>query len=226
GGVRFFDSSRANVLDNTSIRNTAWGVIVDSVGIETSSPVLTLLNCQLRNSAASVLQVNHASLKAIGCEFAEAADDVVYLNGGRHILNHCTLANYYLFSAIYGSMLHIGDESTVADVANSIIYGNGSTVYPGDLTDYPGVIINTCLLKPAGEDDANFVNILWDSDPKFYTIREDYYFDYRLHDESPAIASADPSLTMPEAMVDRQGLMRGETPDLGAYVYMPETSEE
>jgi hypothetical protein len=53
-------------------------------------------------------------------------------------------------------------------------------------------------------------------------VRSDYYFDYRLHDDSPAIGAANASLTLPEATYDFYGNARGTSPDLGAYVYQTE----
>ena len=54
----------------------------------------------------------------------------------------------------------------------------------------------------------------------FYTVREDYIFDYRLRDTSPAIGAANPAF-IPSAATDFYGTPRGNTPDLGAYVYVP-----
>ncbi|MEE0974753.1 MAG: hypothetical protein UH853_03460 [Muribaculaceae bacterium] len=51
-------------------------------------------------------------------------------------------------------------------------------------------------------------------------------FDYRLKNESPAVAAANSALTLPEAATDWYGLSRGSMPDLGAYVYTPAEEEE
>ena len=57
-------------------------------------------------------------------------------------------------------------------------------------------------------------------------MRNEYIFDYRLKNESPAIGAAYPDYTLPEAQYDRYGLPRGSTPDLGAYVYVQAEEEE
>lgn len=224
-GLFFTSTSAGNELSHSCVRNTWQGVTVDGAD-------LTMVNSRLRNSGGMVLEAYHARVKAYGCEFAEAADGAVLLHGGEHVLNHCTLANYYLFSAIGGPILQFGhldadsdDESgnpyLRADISNSIIYGLGTDLSHGDL-EGTGVTLRRCLLKSAGSDDANFIGCLWDTDPEYRTVREDYIFDYRLRDGSPAIGAADPSLTAPDAAVDAYGLPRGLTPDLGAYVYQPE----
>lgn len=236
-GVQFAPSSRANVISHTCIRNTDYGVIVNggsSPRNDGDTPMLTIVNSRLRNSGDRVLEAYHANITAIGCEFAEASNGLVLLHGGKHVFNHCTFANYYLFSAIYGPALafeHLNadnDDSsklpyTAADITNSILYGNGSMLSHGDLTGTK-VFLRRVLIKENGSDDANFIACLWDKDPLYYTVREDYIFDYRLKPESPAIGAGDASLMLPAAARDAYGLPRqataGAAPDLGAYVYV------
>jgi hypothetical protein len=55
----------------------------------------------------------------------------------------------------------------------------------------------------------------------YYTVREDYLFDYRLQANSPAIGAGSAELTQQLAQYDGYGNLRGRTPDLGAYVYTP-----
>lgn len=234
-GVEFTSTSRDNYLSHTSIRNTMWGVFVDSVGSH-ENPALTLINCQLRNSQEYALAAIHSDIKAVGCEIADAAAGVMFLRGGNHVFNHCTFANYYLFSALGGAAIqfdHINLDSDdnsglpymVADFTNSIIYGNGTELSHGDLTG-TAITLRYCLLKSEGTDDDNFICCIWGEDPLYYTVRNEYIFDYRLKDESPAIGAAYSQYTLPEAQYDRYGLPRGTQPDLGAYVYVPREEEE
>lgn len=232
-GIYFTPSSTDNYITHTCVRNTWYGVIVNggeapAEGEIPSAPKLTLHNSRLRNSGDLVLEVYNASVLATGCEFGEAANGLVYLQGGHHTFNHCTFANYYLFSAIGGPALQfanhdiLGPGRTTALFSNSIIYGLGASLSHGDLSGTDISLIN-CLIKESGSDDDNFINCLWDKDPLYYTVRNDYIFDYRLKPESPAISAGDPSLTLTQATVDAYGLNRGSTPDLGAYVFTPPT---
>lgn len=228
-GLFFTSTSHDNQMDYCHIRNTEYGVTVD--GTLTERPVdLSMLNTRLRNSGDIVLQAFHANITAIGCEFAEAANGCVYLQGGAHIFNHCTFANYYLFSALGGPILqfwHLNADSdddsgrpyTSADLSNCIIYGNGADLSHGDFTD-TNIYLRRCLLKSDGTDDDHFISCIWAEDPLYYTVRSDYYFDYRLRPDSPAIGAGDPVLTLPQAATDRYGLPRGTQPDLGAYVFV------
>lgn len=225
-GMFFTNTSRNNELSYAHVCNTWQGVTVD--GAFADEPVgLKMVNTRLRNSGDMVLEAYHANISAYGCEFAEAANGAVYLQGGEHVFNHCTLSNYYLFTAIGGPILqlgHVNEDSddgsglpyTKADLSNTIIYGLGTDLSHGDLTGMD-IYLRNCLLKSAGTDDDNFINCMWDTDPGFLTVREDYYFDYRLHDDSPALGAADPALTAPDAAVDRYGIARGPLPAIGAY---------
>ncbi len=234
-GVYFRPGSVGNIISHTTVKNMVDGVIVDGEGADAENVsrvnTLRIHNSRIRNSGGTALAVFHANVVATGSEFAEAGGGLVWLQGGEHRFNHCTFANYYLFSAIGGSAVgfgHLNAEDddgsglpyTEADITNSIIYGLGADVMPGDLTG-TAVTIRRCLLKSNGTDDDNFVACLWNTDPMYYTVRSDYYFDYRLKDESPAIAAANPELMLPESEIDAYGLHRGSTPDLGAYVYQP-----
>ncbi len=240
-GLFFTESSTNNRLSHTNIRNTAQGVtIVGSPDVDYgATPQLTLLNCRLRNSGGLALETYHSSVKAVGCEFAEASEGLVYLQGGKHDFNHCTFANYYLFTVISGAAVqfaHLSADAetglddgsgypyTEARFSNSIIYGLGQDLSHGDFSG-TAVTFERCMFKCKGEDDENFINSVWETDPLYYTVRDEYLFDYRLREGSPAVGAADPALTLPEAATDGYGLPRGDVPDLGAYVYTAPKAE-
>lgn len=216
-GVRFYETSRGNRLSYLSMRNSTSGITLDSIPSDNAE--LTLTNCRLRNTKSTVISSRHSSVEAFGCEFAEAPAGVIYLHGGNHRFVNCTFSNYYLFAAITGPLIHFDGEEITAEVDNSILYGLGSMIKPDKIEGMP-VTFRNSLLKPAGSDDDNFIDCIWDADPMFYTVREDYIFDYRLRDASPAIGAANPAF-IPSAATDFYGTPRGNTPDLGAYVYVP-----
>lgn len=232
GGIYFAPTSSGNVIANASIRNADYGLVLHS-------STLQLVNSQVRNTKWYVLDATNSVVEAAGCELAEASMGIVRLIGGEHTFNHCTFANYYLFSALGGPAVQLGhlnaddpwlDPETEqpvdysylkADFTNSIIYGNGTDLSHGDLTGTE-VTLRRCLLKSAGSDDDNFISCLWDEDPLYRTRREEYIFDYTLLPESPAAASADPALVSPLTATDRLGRQRGASPSLGAYQFVPE----
>lgn len=230
-GIIIEAGSFGNRMEYVDMRSTKRGLELDSCGV-TDRRKMLLLNSWLHNSQATVLKSAHAWVDAYGCCFSEAAESVVDLRGGKHTFTQCTIANNYLFAAISGALLNLShllpkDLDTgnpmplmSATFNNSIIYGLASDIEPGDLTG-SDVFLRNVLLKSEGKDDANFISCIWGEDPLFYTIRSDYYFNYRLQPESPAIGAGNPEYVTAECLYDMDGLNRlaDGNPALGAYVY-------
>lgn len=188
-GLHFAPGSTGNRLSHTVVCNTSAGVLADE-GAE-----VVMVNCRLRNSAGYALESRHATLTLAGCEVADASLGALRMTGGEVTANHCTFANYYLFTAPMGAIVQIdhydvksdngsGRPFLKAEITNSIIYGNGTDFSEGDLSG-TDVTLRRCVLKSNGSDDRNFVECLWGTDPMFATVREDYYFDYRLKGDRP-----------------------------------------
>lgn len=229
GGINIAPESFGNRLEYVNMRSTVSGLTVDSCG-DLSKNKLTLINSWLHNSQGSVLSSEYASVDAYGCCFSEAAGNVVRLVGGSHKFVQCTIANAYLFSSLYLPNLYLGhclpkdlEENSQplmsAYFQNGIVWGEiGSPIEPGDLLG-SNVFMQNMLFKANGTDDENFIECIWNEDPLFYTIRSDYYFDYRLQPESPALGAGNPSFLTPECIYDMDGEYRlaEGLPALGAY---------
>ncbi|MDE6805554.1 MAG: hypothetical protein K2J05_01975 [Muribaculaceae bacterium] len=227
-GVRIAAGSFDNRIEYVDMRSTRHGLRVDSTA-DLSRQKLTLVNSWLHNSQSTVLSSKYAKVDAYGCIFSEAAEAVVRLTGGQHRFAQCTLSNYYLFaipSEAILSLYHALPEDQInadspnplmrAEFENSIIYGMASDINTGDLAG-SDVFLRYVLLKSAGSDDDHFIHCLWDTDPMFETVREDYIFNYRLKPESPAIGAGDSSLVPSLSEEDIDGVRRGVPPALGAY---------
>lgn len=234
-GIRFEAGSFDNEMSHVVMQSSATGISVDSCG-NLDRRKLHLHNSILHNSSGSVLKAAHAWIDAEGCEFSDAKNGVVDLTGGRHAFNNCTFANYYLFDAVTSPILTLGyvmpDEKIYenplmeASFNNCVVYGNAGDISIGDLSG-SSVMLRNCLLRSKGTDDANFISCIWGGDPKFYTVRDQYIFDYRLKNESDAIGKGDPSLCPDNARFDLYGNDRFSlgTLDLGAYVWIPQTDD-
>lgn len=226
GGVVFRPGSTDNHIEHTDIRNNWYGVVIEGDGSsDIERPDLTLVNSRLHNSGDLVLTAIHSAVVAAGCEFAEGASGLVWLQGGKHRFDHCTLANNYLFTAISGPALGLAHFNADTDdgtgrpycqlyMTNSILYGLGSEISHGKL-DYTDIIIERSLFRSEGSDDDNFINCIWGEDPLYYTVREEYIFDYRLQPESPARDADNSALNLPQSAVDAYGISRVGA--LGAY---------
>lgn len=235
GGVILTPESFDNEMQYVLMRGSSYGVYIDSCGV-LDKKKLHLFNSVLHNSANSVLTSVHSWVEAEGTEFSDAGRNVVALTGGKLRFVNCTFANYYLFSAINGAILGLeyvlpGDEQPKiplmnAEFNNCVIYGLSSDINIGDLSR-SNVYLRNCLLKSSGSDDENFINCVWEGDPMFFTIREDYIFDYRLKNESMAIEKGDANLCPQSAAVDRYGINRFERGniDIGAYVWVKQSEE-
>ena len=223
-GMRFSSKSNGNRMEFTVVSNTTRGIKADTTD-------LTLTNCRLRNSGTNIVKSKDSRITAVGCEFAEASSSLLVVNGGSLRMTNCTMSNYYLFSAITGPAFefihtdsnHRDPEETLettrpyvdALIVNSIIYGSMSECNMSDLTG-TNIEFNTCLMRSNGEDDDNFINIIWGEDPLFYTVRSEYIFDYRLKPESPAVGMST-AIGDPLPATDFYGAPRMYPAALGAY---------
>ena len=236
GGVYIAPQSFDNEMQYVLMRGSSFGVYADSCGV-LDRRKLHLYNSVLHNATDAVITSWHSWVEAEGTEFSDAGGNVVALIGGKVRMVNCTLANYYLFSAIRGAILGLGyllPEEEMKDVAlmdakfdNCVIYGIANDINVGDLTG-TNVYLRNCVLKSAGVNDDNFINCVWEGDPLFYTVREDYIFDYRLKNESHAIGKGDAALCVESAAIDRYGMNRFErdSVDIGAYVWVEQIIEE
>ncbi len=230
-GVYFNYGSYDNELSYVTMRGNTRGMQVFSDDMSRRS--LHIYNCVLHNASYLTLLGVNAWIDAEGTELSDAGIYVADFVGGKLQFVNCTFANYYLFSAIEGPILNLETEYEDGTLApfdahfdNCIFYGNTSELNVNEL-DGMNVMMRNCLLKSAGEDDACFINCVWDADPKFYTVREKYIFDYRLQNGSDAIARGDRSMCPSSARYDRYGVDRfaGEGHDIGAYVWVPAPEE-
>ena len=230
GGVIFGPGSVGNDLAFVDMRGSELGMHVSSETPNVRS--LHLLNCLLHNSSSSVLTTYNAWIEAEGTEFSNAANGVVNFIGGKLNIVNCTFTNYYLFAVTDDSIVNFlpavdDDGNTVLDVPtgyvdNCILYGMSQEINIGDLED-TGLYLRNCLMKLSGTDDNHFIDMVWQADPKFYVNRDDYIFDFRLKNESEAIARGNRSYCPTRARYDRYGVDRWSRDgiDIGAYAWVP-----
>ena len=233
GGIIFTPPTMGNVLKHVIMKGSTIGMHCSAYG-DTTHCALKLVNCVLTNSASTCLATATCYVQAIGTEFSDAAEEVCYFAGGKVMASQCTFANNYLFTVPSLPILNVFDveysDGTIGKIKayfdNSILYGLAPELNESRLDDF-NVYMRYCLFKSAGEDDAHFINCVWDADPLFLTVRDDHIFDYRVGNESPAIGKGNPTLCPAEARYDRYGndrLARGSV-DLGAYVWTPVPEE-
>lgn len=234
-GVRIGADSFGNRMEYVDMRSSSEGLRVDSCG-DIARQKLTLVNCWLHNSSTTVLESLYAKVDAYGCCFSESPLAVVSLTGGEHKFVQCTIANNYLFSAVTQPNLSLyhcnGNEDAGtghmdssaplmrASFENCIIWGIGTAINTGNLSGSE-VYLRNVLLRADGNDDDHFIDCIWNEDPLFLTVRNDYYFNYRLEPDSPALGRGNPEYVTPVCLYDMDGIFRlpdsGSLPALGAY---------
>ena len=227
GGVIFTPPTMGNVLKHVIMKGSSIGMHCSAYG-DTVNCALKLVNCVLTNSASTCLATATCYVEAIGTEFSDAAEEVAYFAGGKVKASQCTFANNYLFVVPSFPIVNIFNveysDGTIGRIKacfdNCILHGLSPEINEGELDDFD-VYMRYCLFKSDGDNDSHFINCVWEGDPKFLTVRDDYIFDYRLGNESDAIGKGNPSLCPAEARYDRYGndrLASGAI-DLGAYVW-------
>ena len=226
GGIDFTPSSTGNELQYVLMRGSTTGVTVEAESADTRT--LHIFNSVLHNASTSVLTSLNAWIDAEGCEFSNSAYDVVALVGGKYHFTQCTFSNYFLFGIKGGALVNVAFENADGEsiepsviIDNSILYGLTKEFNVNDFVGHD-VLVRYSLLRSAGSDDDNFIQCRWDADPKFYVDRDAYIFDFRLQNESDAIALGNPDLCPEIATYDRYGNKRLNNGgvDIGAYVWV------
>ena len=187
------------------------------------------------NKRISVTPISLVAAACAGEDYAPIArgrdraakETVVNFIGGRVEMANCTFTNYYLFAISPQPIVNLlGPEYDLPLVSghldNCILYGMAQDINLFDLegTDF---YLRNSLMKLSGSDDQHFINMVWLGDPKFYVVRDDYIFDYRLKNESDAIARGNRSYCPANARYDRYGIDRWSRDgiDIGAYAWVP-----
>lgn len=228
-GIEIAPESHGNRMAYVNMRSTAYGL--QAIGdTDPGQQKIEILNSWLHNSQGTVFKASDCTTALYGVCFSEAAESVVELTGGKHDVSQCTFANEYLFSIPSASILALrhclpasADDNPErplmeARFGNCVISGIASDITPGDLTG-SAVTIERCAFKASGSDDDNFISCLWGIDPQFLTVRDEYYFNYRVKPDSPLIGKGFPALTAPATAEDMYGVSRLENgdPTIGAY---------
>lgn len=235
-GIIFSAGSQGNVMENAIVKNSLFGMYVDS------SAEVSLKNVQIYNTSGPGLFAYHAKVNAENCLFYNNNTNAVQLTfGGDYNFDYCTLANYGTdASALSMTNGTCYDPDCVNAAAyrlnayfrNSIIYGSlADEIFLLDFTGTQGadrVAFNynfeKCIIRARDINDAergypNFYDYCdcfnaQPSDAIFVSINED---DYHLDTLSVAEQKAVP---LNGILFDLEGNDRDPiNPDLGCFEY-------
>lgn len=198
-------------LNNTQILNMqGWGIFTRFYNIEGNNLIVA-------NSGSSLLNLT---------------------TGGKYQFRNSTFANYWGYGVRKDPLLHLSDYYIYFNGEEQLVYtGDVEMAYFGDcifygnldneifLDKYPesnslfNYQFDYSLLKSNNLGDEFFTNCIFNDDPLFLDPRAN---DYHIDSLSPARNMGIPMGNQ----YDLDGIIRSETPDLGAYEWVPQEEDE
>ena len=116
-GLWFAPSSKANTITDSEIRNACDAVVLsDSCMLDTLQQRLTMTRCVVHNSKGYGVLAFNSNVGLYHCQLTNTLGDCVAVYGGKADIDHCTMAQFYPFSANRGAALRFGD------ICNEIYY--------------------------------------------------------------------------------------------------------
>ena len=180
-GIDIHESSYNNELTDTEIRSAEQGIVCTGDSLQTDTIAkLTMLRSVIHNCKGPGLFVTDSNVKLSYCQFTNTLGDCVAVYGGTAIIEQCTLAQFYPFSADRGAALRFAPSQLM--VKGSIITGYDADVIMGENLNtqqasaegqqeadgqQPKAFFykfeNSLLRTPVVEDSISFVNVRWET---------------------------------------------------------------
>ncbi len=236
-GIIFGAGSSGHVIENAIIKNSLFGIYVDS------SAELSMKNVQVFNTSGVGLFAFHSSVQAENCLFYNNGTNAVQLAyGGNYDFTYCTFANYGTDAAALSMGNGICDDEVCTNVylnplvvnfANCIIYGSKRdeitiSDFSNDNPFYLQYALDHCIVRvdqlldpvmgyPDFFDHCNECLTPSSQDALFVSVNED---DYHLDTLSVAEQKALPILGIGFDLIgtERDPAM----PDIGCFEYIYE----
>ena len=206
-GVHFYESSRVGRILNSEIRNAENAILLDSARLDDTQLRLGIGGCVIHNAKGYGLKAVNSYVYIENSQFSNTLGDCVSIVGGIVDIDHCTMAQFYPFSAERGAALRFTNFEGDYDIPllrltckSSILTGYDDDVMMGGIRDtiaaFEYSFYKTLLRTPKVEtaDSVRFVDVMWES-PKdsiqgkkhFVTIdEENLYYDFHLDSLSTA----------------------------------------
>ena len=238
-GIVIGRGSKGNVMEYTTVKNSRYSVLVDSVA------ELTARNSQFYNTSSSALIGFASTIKAENCLVYNNGSTSIFLTlGGNYEFNYCTLASYGVnASALSMENIFCYDGVLTCQVReilplrahfkNSIIFGSRTDeinlfdIAGGSEPSFFDVRFENCIVRVEdliADEESQFNDFLGDEcEPCINATRNDTLFvdpnadDYHLDSLSIAEGMARP---IPQIIIDLEGNARdSDTPDIGCFEY-------
>ena len=192
-GISIASSSERNVFTDCEIRN-AWDAVV------CDSTYLQMTNTIVHNNRGTGLKARNSVVALSYCQLTNTLGDCLSLEGCEAAVDHCTIAQFYPFSADRGAALRFTNtaQPLLLLCTNTLVTGYADDVVMGEASDTTVVYdfrFSNCILRTDSVADADrFERVLWET-PKdsvqgkqhFQVIDEDnLYYDFAIDSISPA----------------------------------------
>lgn len=231
GGIYLAPSCQGCTLHYADIHSGSFGIISEGI-----SGKLTIENSVIHNVGGSALFLQETHSLVANTQITNSYGDCISIFGGTSDFYHCTVAQFYPWSADRGNALVISnnlDEATPTLVEAANFYNCFITGYAKDeIYGYPGdsplnIHFYSCTLLTDISDDTYFHNCTAESKDldcyqatNFRSIdTSTYFYDFHLDSLSTARfkGASQYSALYP---LDRDGNLRSETPDAGCYQFL------
>lgn len=231
GGIFFHPQSFGNRLENVFVRNSTKGLTF--LQSEPRLKKASLINTIVHNTSEyGVLAIN-SNISGENCLFTNSRGATLRLIGGKYSFIHSTIANYYRWSTRQSSTFVIGNAQSAdktfpleqCDITNSIIYGSFSNELSQESVSAASFVyrFTNCIIRASVQSSSQFVNIIWNTDPRFRDLNSqgNYFYNFELQSDSPAINQADKSAAavVPFDLLGRSRL-NDSNPDIGCYEWI------
>ena len=238
-GINIHSGSTDNLFVHCDIHAGSYGIICDSTDINNTT--LTLQNTVIHNVGGDGLRLDNCKARVSNTQISNTQGDCVYIYGGDCAFVHCTIAQFYPFTATRGNALFLANnindqyrELRQAQFINCVITGYGEDVIMGSISegqDYtcPYLFSHCYLNTVASEDTVRFSHIIYDTDEQPLCREKNFVLfdtDNFLYDFTPdslstirSLADTTYSRLLP---LDLRGKSRVEddAPDAGCYEYV------
>lgn len=230
GGITYYSDSYDNTLTSVVVKNATKGVTFQQSDPQKKKAMLS--DVIVQNSSEYGVRAINCNIEARNCLFVNSRGSVLSLYGGEYAFLHCTLANYYRWTARQEESLVISNRAedkgyplTKCDFTNSIIYGSVSNelILNGTSSVDFNYQFRNCLIKGTEQSNSHFVNAIWNSTPLFKDLSSEgtYSYNFELEASSPAKDKADRAYSI-AAPMDLKGNSRlnDSNPDIGCYEWV------
>ena len=234
GGIHLKEGSYGNVINNADIHSGAFGLLCDSSDVTMEK--VRIENSILHNMSANVLTLHNVKAYIGNSQLTNAGGNCVEVLGGDVQMIHCTIGQFYAFTAGRGVALtfanYAGDITYPLhrlDIQNSILTGYGSDEIMGNKGEETipfNYSFRNCLLNTPKYEAPEVINCLWDDSENELYRADNFYpafdldrltFTFYLDEKSLAVGTADPAITQATYPFDREGTAQPSLPNMGCY---------